>query len=71
MRRNKPALIVAAYKLEQNIGEQAIESEVSTPENEAEEIRRPENVVSLLQVDPNRIGIRLWYHSTCRCESGW
>lgn len=46
------ALIVAAYKLEQNIGEQAIESEVSTPENEAEEIRRPENVVSLLQVDP-------------------
>ena len=46
------ALIVAARKLEQNIGEQAIESEVSTSETEAEEIRRPENVVSLLQVDP-------------------
>ena len=45
-------LIVAARKLEQNIGEQAIESEVATPETEAEEIRRPENVVSLLQVDP-------------------
>ena len=44
--------IVGARKLEQNIGEQAIESEVDTPENEAEEIRRPENVVSLLQVDP-------------------
>lgn len=46
------ALIVVARKLEQSIGEMAIESEVATPENEAEEIRRPENVVSLLQVDP-------------------
>ena len=44
--------VVGARKLEQNIGEQAIESEVATPETEAEEIRRPENVVSLLQVDP-------------------
>ncbi len=44
--------IVGARKLEQNIGEQSIESEVATPETEAEEIRRPENVVSLLQVDP-------------------
>lgn len=44
--------IIVARKLEQNIGEQAIESEVATPETEAEEIRRPENVVSLLQVDP-------------------
>lgn len=43
--------IIVARKLEQNIGEQAIESEVATPETEAEEIRRPENVVSLLQVD--------------------
>jgi len=46
------AFLIAARKLEQNIGEQAIESEVATPETEAEEIRRPENVVSLLQVDP-------------------
>ncbi len=44
--------IVAARKLEQNLGERAIENEVSAPEQEAEEIRRPENVVSLLQVDP-------------------
>jgi len=44
--------IVAARMLEQNIGEEAIENEVETPESEAEEIRRPENVVSLLQVDP-------------------
>ena len=43
---------IGGRKLEQNIGEQAIESEVATPETEAEEIRRPENVVSLLQVDP-------------------
>ena len=44
--------IVCAKMLEKNIGEQAIENEVATPETEAEEIRRPENVVSLLQVDP-------------------
>ena len=44
--------LVAAYTLEKNLGEQAIENEVSAPEAEAEEIRRPENVVSLLQVDP-------------------
>ena len=44
--------VLGGRKLEQNIGEQAIESEVETSETEAEEIRRPENVVSLLQVDP-------------------
>ena len=44
--------IVAARKLEQNIGEESIENEVAATETEAEEIRRPENVVSLLQVDP-------------------
>ncbi len=44
--------IVGARKLEENIGEQEIESEVASSETEAEEIRRPENVVSLLQVDP-------------------
>ncbi len=44
--------MVAAHTLEKNLGEQAIENEVSAPETEAEEIRRPENVVSLLQVDP-------------------
>ncbi len=44
--------VLAARKLEEQIGEEAIESEVATPETEAEEIRRPENVVSLLQVDP-------------------
>ena len=44
--------LVAAHTLEKNLGVQAIENEVSAPEQEAEEIRRPENVVSLLQVDP-------------------
>ncbi len=44
--------IVAARKLEENIGVETVENEVATPETEAEEIRRPENVVSLLQVDP-------------------
>ena len=44
--------IVAARMLEKNIGEESIENEVAATETEAEEIRRPENVVSLLQVDP-------------------
>lgn len=44
--------IVGARMLEKNIGEESIENEVATTETEAEEIRRPENVVSLLQVDP-------------------
>ena len=44
--------IVAARMLEKNIGEENIENEVAATETEAEEIRRPENVVSLLQVDP-------------------
>ncbi len=44
--------IVAARQLEQNIGVESIENEVASSETEAEEIRRPENVVSLLQVDP-------------------
>lgn len=39
-------------KVEQNIGIESIEEEISTAETEAEEIRKPENVVSLLQVDP-------------------
>ena len=33
-------------------GEQAIEEEVQSEEDAAQEIRRPENVVSLLNVDP-------------------
>lgn len=44
--------IIAANKLDQSIAEETIESEVAAPETEAEEIRKPENVVSLLQVDP-------------------
>lgn len=39
-------------KVEQNIGIESIEEEISSAETEAEEIRKPENVVSLLQVDP-------------------
>ncbi len=44
--------IVAAYMVNKNIGIESIEEEVNTAETEAEEIRKPENVVSLLQVDP-------------------
>ena len=44
--------IVAASMISKNIGIKEIEEEASEEETMAEEIRRPENVVSLLQVDP-------------------
>lgn len=46
------AFIVAGKMVEKNISIESIEEEVSMAETEAEEIRKPENVVSLLQVDP-------------------
>ena len=46
------AFLVTGRSVENNIGIEAIEEEVDTAENQAEEIRKPENVVSLLQVDP-------------------
>lgn len=46
------AFIVAGRMVEKNIGIESIEEEVNQAETEAEEIRKPENVVSLLQVDP-------------------
>ena len=46
------AFIAAGKMVDKNIGIESIEEEVSMAENEAEEIRKPENVVSLLQVDP-------------------
>lgn len=44
--------IIAGRSISRTIGEESIEEEVAAEESEAEEIRRPENVVSLLQVDP-------------------
>ena len=44
--------IITGKSIENSIGEESIEDEVLAGEAEAEEIRRPENVVSLLQVDP-------------------
>ena len=41
------AFLISGYSISKSIGEESIEEE-----SEAEEIRRPENVVSLLQVDP-------------------
>lgn len=46
------AFIITGRSVENNIGVAAIEEEVDAVEEQAEEIRRPENVVSLLQVDP-------------------
>lgn len=44
--------IISGFNMKKNLGVQAIEEETSAEETQAEEIRRPENVVSLLQVDP-------------------
>ena len=44
--------IITGRSVENNMGVAAIEEEVDAVEEQAEEIRRPENVVSLLQVDP-------------------
>jgi flagellar biosynthesis protein FlhA len=44
--------IISGRSMSKSIGEEHIEEEVQQQETEAEEIRKPENVVSLLQVDP-------------------
>jgi flagellar biosynthesis protein FlhA len=44
--------IICGRTMDKSIGEEQIEEEVQQQETEAEEIRKPENVVSLLQVDP-------------------
>lgn len=46
------AFVVCGKVVAKNIRVESIEEEVSAAESEAEEIRKPENVVSLLQVDP-------------------
>ncbi|MBP5596574.1 MAG: flagellar biosynthesis protein FlhA [Pseudobutyrivibrio sp.] len=46
------AFVVSGLSISKTIGEEEIEQEVAAEETEAEEIRKPENVVSLLQVDP-------------------
>lgn len=46
------AFIAAGYIMNNKLGVKQIEEEVNEEETGAEEIRRPENVVSLLQVDP-------------------
>ena len=45
-------LAFLGYMLSRRIKKESILEEVEIEENEAEEIRKPENVVSLLQVDP-------------------
>lgn len=46
------AFLLTAKSISENIGIETIEEEVQQAETEAEEIRKPENVVSLLSVDP-------------------
>lgn len=46
------AFIATGKSISKNIGIESIEEEATQAENDAEEIRKPENVVSLLQVDP-------------------
>lgn len=46
------AFLVTGKKMQDSIGVESIEDEVAEEEAEAEEIRKPENVTALLQVDP-------------------
>lgn len=46
------AFLLAGRKIQTDVSVEAIEEEANAEESAAEEIRRPENVVSLLQVDP-------------------
>lgn len=46
------SFLIAGRSVDNSLGIEAIEEEVDAAEEQAEEIRRPENVVSLLQVDP-------------------
>ncbi len=57
--------------MQQTAGIESIEEEVSKEETEADEIRRPENVVSLLQSRPDRVRVWIWNHSVSRCQPGW
>ncbi len=45
-------LIVIGYSLQKTIKEAAIEEEIKAQDVEVEEIRKPENVMTLLQIDP-------------------
>ncbi|MDA3845001.1 MAG: flagellar biosynthesis protein FlhA, partial [Vallitaleaceae bacterium] len=45
-------VVIAGRNINRVIQVQSVEKEISTEDVEAEEIRKPENVVSLLQVDP-------------------
>ncbi len=46
------ALVIVGRNMQTTMQVAAIEEEISTEDVEAEEIRRPENVINLLQVDP-------------------
>ena len=46
------AFIITGRSVDKNLAVEAVEEEVTQEEQAAEEIRKPENVVSLLQVDP-------------------
>ena len=45
-------VLIAGRNIDKNLQIQSVEEEISSEDIEAEEIRKPENVVSLLQVDP-------------------
>lgn len=46
------AWFVLSRRINKKQAVEAVESEISTEDEEAEEVRKPENVISLLQVDP-------------------
>lgn len=46
------AFLLTGYRMRSDIGEKQVETEAHEEEQQAEEIRKPENVNALLQVDP-------------------
>lgn len=45
-------LAIAGYRLQKNLNKQKVEEELLVEEKQIEEVRSPESVISLLQVDP-------------------
>jgi len=45
-------LAIAGYRLQRNLNKQKVEEELLVEEKQIEEVRSPESVISLLQVDP-------------------
>ena len=65
------ALIIYSRKVGADAGAAKIEEEVEQEETEAQEIRKPENVVSLLNVDPIELEFGYGIIPLADVNQGW